>query len=206
MRLIIMCKAPVAGQVKTRLMGAYTPEQAAALHAAMAAATIRKACRMFRHVWLAADAPDHPFFQGFGVTLLPQGQGDLGSRMQRLLRQSFADAAMAVMFVGTDSPHTPESRWRSAESMLQGAELVVGPVEDGGYDLIALGSCHPEVFDGIDWGSGRVLVQTRAAAGRAGLSLAELSLSYDLDRPQDIERAGQEGFLLGQASPYMIKI
>jgi rSAM/selenodomain-associated transferase 1 len=192
-QLFIMCKAPVAGQVKTRLLGRYSPEQAAGLHAGMAEAVIRRAARLFEFVCIAADDPAHSFFSDFDLPLCPQGGGDLGARMSRLMFRGFADGADAVLFLGTDSPHMPDSRLLQAAAALQGHEVVVGPVEDGGYDLIAMRTAQG-LFDEITWSSEKVLEQTLSRIRRLGLSCLQLDVGFDIDDPEDLERAVRSGW------------
>src|SRR5437763_1805775 len=67
-----------------------------------------------------------------------------------------------------------------------GHDVVLGPAVDGGYYLIGLRRAAPQLFAGVDWGTGRVLAQARAAAGRAGLSVALLPTLADVDVPGDL--------------------
>jgi rSAM/selenodomain-associated transferase 1 len=192
-QLFIMCKAPVAGEVKTRLLSRYSAEQAAGLYASMAETVIHRASRLFDHVCIAADDPTHPFFFAFDLPVCPQGDGDLGQRMSRLMCRAFADGADAEMFLGTDSPHMPDSRLLQTAKALQNHDMVIGPVEDGGYDLIAINSSQ-NVFDDITWSSGQVLEQTLSHIQRLGLSCLQLDVGFDIDYPEDIERAAQAGW------------
>ena len=218
-QLFIMCKAPVAGRVKTRLLrhkvnppgdillfhnspdgkaregalGQYTNEQAAALYKSMAETVIRRASRLFDDVCIAADDPAHPFFSSFNLPLCAQGEGDLGQRMSRLMLQGFTDGADTVMFLGTDSPHMPESRLLQAMAALQDYDIVIGPVEDGGYDLLAM-TAPADVFDEIAWSSGKVLGQTLFHIQRLGLSCLQLDIGFDIDYPEDLARAAQAGW------------
>ncbi|MDQ6969039.1 MAG: TIGR04282 family arsenosugar biosynthesis glycosyltransferase [Mariprofundus sp.] len=192
-RVIIMCKAPTAGQVKTRLMPHYSAEQAAALHMAMATTVIERAKRLFDDVVIAADDCTHPFFSSFTVPLQPQGEGDLGDRMQRLVQRAFADGVDGVMLLGTDSPHMTDTRLLSAASSLQQHDVVIGPVEDGGYDLIAMSRPLP-VFEAVAWSSDQVLQQTVSHIDSLGLSSQQMEMSFDVDFPADIERAQQAGW------------
>jgi rSAM/selenodomain-associated transferase 1 len=192
-QLYIMCKAPVAGQVKTRLLSRYSADEAAALYANMAEAVIHRASRLFDDVYIAADDPTHPFFSTFDLPLCSQGDGDLGQRMSRLMLQGFADGADAVMFLGTDSPHMPDSRLLQTMAALQNHDVVIGPVEDGGYDLIAM-TAPEDVFDNITWSSGEVLEQTLSHIRRLSLSCLQLDVGFDIDYPEDVERAAQVGW------------
>ncbi|MDQ6995971.1 MAG: DUF2064 domain-containing protein, partial [Mariprofundus sp.] len=104
-RVIIMCKAPIAGRVKTRLMSHYSADEAAALHTAMAMTVIHRAKRLFEDVVIAADDVSHPFFATFALPVLAQGEGDLGERMDKQLATAFSNGASAALILGTDSPH-----------------------------------------------------------------------------------------------------
>lgn len=194
MQVIIMCKAPVAGQVKTRLISRrYSPEQAAVVHAAMATTVVHRATRLFVDVVVAADDVAHPFFAGFGVPVRAQGEGDLGVRMAVQVDYAFTSGAGSVLLLGTDSPHMKDERLLQAADALRNHDVVLGPVEDGGYDLA--GVCRPlSIFTNVYWSSGLVLTQTLANIKRLDLSVIQLETGFDVDFPDDIERARQCGW------------
>jgi rSAM/selenodomain-associated transferase 1 len=194
---VIMCKAPAEGEVKTRLMPTYTPRQASEIHIAMAITVITRCASLFPDTWIAASDTQHAFFRQFGLRVVGQGDGDLGQRMGRLLRQARVEGAAGALFLGIDSPHMPEARIRQALRELGRADVVIGPVEDGGYDLIALGGCHVSMFEHIEWGGPRVCEQSLAAADAAGLSVRLLSVGFDVDQPVDVPRAVRAGWSAG---------
>lgn len=189
LRVIIMCKAPVAGRVKTRLTPPYSAEEATAIYRAMAETVIEQTSSMFSNVWIASDDISHPFFGQFKLRLIDQGEGDLGDRMSRLMQMAFRDGADSLLFLGTDSPHMSDSRLQSAAALLSGCDVVIGPVEDGGYDLIAMNGPHPELFSRIRWSSEHVLQETFQHVERLHLKLKLLDMSYDLDTPESLQRA-----------------
>lgn len=195
MRVVILCKAPVPGAVKTRLMPAYSAAEAAGLHAAMARTVIARASSLFADVRLAADACDHPFFTRFGLPVVAQGPGDLGERLARLCVESFAEGTEPVLFLGTDSPHMPAQRLTSAAELIRSHDVVIGPVEDGGYDLIACRSCRPGIFERIRWSSTDVLNDTIARIDALGLTRALLEPSFDVDKAEDVARARSCGWV-----------
>lgn len=194
-RAIILCKAPVPGRVKTRLTPAYSATEAARLHAAMARTVIARARSLFTDVRLAADACDHPFFSQFGLPVVAQGPGSLGERLVRLCSGAFAAGEAPVLFLGTDSPHMPTRRLTDAVRLLRSHDVVIGPVEDGGYDLIACRRCRPGIFEGIRWSSVHVLEDTLARIDAQGLSRALLGTSFDVDRAEDVARARSCGWM-----------
>ena len=126
---------------------------------------------------------------GRPLHVVPQPEGDLGARMAGTMRQLFEAGARRVLLVGSDLPSIAPAIIRAAFDLLDGdpAGLVIGPAADGGYYLIGATSVPP-VFDGIEWGSGAVLAQTRAAAARAGLRVHIVATLTDVDTVADLQR------------------
>jgi glycosyltransferase A (GT-A) superfamily protein (DUF2064 family) len=120
---------------------------------------------------------------GHGFTLIDQGVGDLGQRLDHVWR---AIGRGAVLFLGTDSPDVPADLWRSGLAALRHAAVAVGPTADGGYWTLAARDWQPALLTGIDWGRDCVYHQTLSRAREAGLSLAELPPWYDVDEPADL--------------------
>ena len=192
---IIMCKAPVEGRVKTRLMSKYTAQQATALHCAMAKTVIERATRIFKHVCLAVDDINHPFFKSFDLPIYAQGEGDLGERMVFLMERLEKKNEHALLFLGTDSPHMSDKRLCDTAALLQkGYQVVLGAVEDGGYDIIAMKQPYPKLFKGIAWSSDLVLKQTLALIEQAHLKAYVLDTSFDVDTPEMLAKAVDAGW------------
>ena len=191
------------GEAKTRLIPALGAEKAAMLHAALAGRTLEPASRCGAAVELCC-APDesHPFFQecaeDFDVALVAQGDGDLGRRMLRALDAALGEFPF-VLIVGCDCPALSPRELKAAFASLQAdrpdgvpgaTDVVLIPAEDGGYVLVGARRTDPRMFDGIDWGTGEVMAQQRAALAACGLAHAELPGLWDVDRPADLERLG----------------
>ncbi|MGB7542815.1 MAG: TIGR04282 family arsenosugar biosynthesis glycosyltransferase, partial [Burkholderiales bacterium] len=116
------------------------------------------------------------------------GTGDLGERMQRALAAALARSERAIL-VGSDIPALSAQYLRDADRSLAGGDdVVLGPAEDGGYVLIGLRRCDPELFREIPWGGPTVLAETRWRIARLGLRSRELPALWDVDRPEDLER------------------
>ena len=192
-RVVVMCKAPVAGNVKTRLTTEFSFIRAAELHAAMASTVIERAKHLFEDVVIAADDPEHLFFRSFDLPVISQGEGGLGDRMHRLIGMAFCGGLDAVLVVGTDSPHMKDERFIEAASLLRENDVVLGPVEDGGYDLVGMSAAHP-IFEDVEWSTPQVLEQTMANIHRLNLSSKLLDISFDVDFPADVERARKAGW------------
>lgn len=192
--LLIFAKAPIAGRVKTRLIPTTGPGKAAALHAAMVLETLRTAQRSgfdAIELWCQPRA-QHPFFRfcrgRFGVALKSQRGQNLGARIVHALSDALKRYRRAVV-IGTDCPELCVRDLKQAEQWLNGPyAAVLGPCEDGGYFLIGLRRLLPELFRDIAWGGSEVVETTRLRLRRLGLRWAELSLGWDLDRPEDLLR------------------
>jgi len=190
--IVVFARAPAGGAAKTRLCPPLSPAQSSAVHRAMAAAVLARIEREFprlrRVLAVTPDAhADDP--RPTGWQAVGQGDGDLGARLRRRCAAEFEGGADAVLLLGTDSPDMPASHLHAALDLLAEADAALCPAGDGGYCLLAVtAAAVPAVFEGIDWGTGRVAAQTRARAAGAGLRLAETPPWYDVDRPADLVR------------------
>lgn len=189
-RLLLFTKPAREGRVKTRLIGDLTAAQAAALHAAFLEDLLdrlREGDFELRLAWDLDAADEMPAGPVAGVR--QQGQ-DLGERLYRALADAAAEAAF-VMALGSDHPTLPLALVHEAFDRLeQGAEVVLGPAEDGGYYLIALRSeaVQERLFQDVAWSTDRVLSATLERCGEIGLKLELLPMASDVDTPLDLRR------------------
>ena len=192
--LIVFARAPEPGRVKTRLAPLLGAEGAARLQARMVARTLKTALVAgFDHVELhCSPGIENIFFREmqrrFGVVLRSQGRGDIGERMYRAFVHTLRRHPYAVL-IGSDCPALRASDLRAAARALNaGADAVLSPAEDGGYPLIGLRRVSRRLFEGVSWGSDRVLEQTRRRLARLGWRWKELRTLWDVDRPEDVVR------------------
>ncbi|MGZ8184877.1 MAG: TIGR04282 family arsenosugar biosynthesis glycosyltransferase [Methylobacter sp.] len=192
--LMIFCKAPVPGQVKTRLMPELTPEQAAEIHIELSARTLQLAtqnnlCPV--QLW-CTPTTDHPFFMASAATyhlVLQQQQGmDLGERMHHGFCLALSTYSQALL-IGCDCPSLTQCNLEEALTALNREKCcVLAPAEDGGYVLIGLNRPHPELFVNMPWGTAQVLNKTRTRIKHLNLRYHELEEQWDLDTPKDLAR------------------
>ena len=201
--IVQLAKAPVPGDVKTRMQPTLSPVQSAQLHRALV-----EHCHQQVQDWvctradtchlLAVSPIDHPYWQQQfpGSNYWPQPTGDLGARMQALVVDTLLQQKQDwVILIGSDCPDLSATYLEqavraltitSAESPTNGpARLVIGPAEDGGYVLIGMNAPLP-LFSGVDWGSAQVLSQTICLAASAGVDPVLLPSLPDIDRPEDL--------------------
>jgi uncharacterized protein len=192
-QIAVMCKAPIAGLAKTRLIPALGAAGAARVQRDLARMTVRTAMAARLGpvtVWCTPN-PQHRFFRALhkaiGVHCLAQPRGDLGARMHTAFRLHCPRGPLVM--IGTDCPALQPAHLReAARVLLEGDDAVFIPAEDGGYVLIGLRRPQPALFAGMPWSTDQVMALTRARAAGAGLALRELPRLWDVDRPEDLPR------------------
>ena len=192
--LCIMAKAPVSGQVKTRLCPPLSLDEAARLYQCFLEDKIAQVRGIQGIEPVLAYAPDGAvgIFEALapGVTLVPQGGGDLTSRLVSVLERLFESGFDAAIVIDSDTPTLPSRLLDHAVAQLASGEpdLVLGPSEDGGYYLIGLRRVHRALFDEMPWSTPAVLEETLWRARRLGLRVAQLAPWYDVDTGEDLAR------------------
>ena len=184
----IFCKAPVIGQVKTRLTSTLGARGALNLYQQMFERLIAdlSTSRFKTELWISPDK-EHSFFQQYQLPRFRQTDGDLGASMCAALNAGLTRHE-SVILLGTDLPLIDRPYIEQAVSLLQSHDVVLGPAEDGGYGLVGVNAKTPGMFSNIDWGTERVLSQTCARLNRSGLDFSLLPLIWDVDRPADLPR------------------
>lgn len=200
--VLVFAREPAPGRVKTRLQPVLGPAAAAQLHARLVRRTLGAVCGAAAWSVELRATPDaaHPRLAAlageFGVDLRTQGEGDLGARMARALREALERAEAAIV-IGTDCPDLDRAYVEAAAMTLaRGAPAVLGPAEDGGYVLLGLRQVAEGLFDGIHWGSDSVLGDQRRRLHEVGFDVVELPALWDVDRPEDLARLEAAGITL----------
>ncbi|MBN1093420.1 DUF2064 domain-containing protein [Blastococcus sp. TML/M2B] len=188
-RALVITKAPVPGRSKTRLTPPCSPDQAAAIAAAAVGDTLDavRAAPVAGRV-VALDGPPGALdLTGFAV--VPQVQGDLGTRLAAAFTDAMAGSTAPVLLIGMDTPQvTPELLARCAERLEAAGPgtAVLGTAPDGGW--WALGVHRPEdaaVLATVPMSREDTAVRTRAALEGRGLVVVDLPELTDIDHFPD---------------------
>lgn len=199
-RLLVFAKAPLAGHVKTRLIPLLGRDGAAKLHAVLVEHTLAVATESPIGALELHGAPaDNEFLRAcavrHGARLVDQSAGDLGARMHAALERALAQSSSAIL-IGTDCPAmTADYLQQAAAALHNGNDVVLGPVEDGGYALIGARRIDDAVFRDISWSTGSVIDETRARLRQLMWRWAELPTLWDVDGPCDYERLRASGLV-----------
>ncbi len=188
LHIAVFAKAPIAGEVKTRLISLLGAEGAAAAyrHMLLHALQIASDAAPGQLSLWTSGAADHPFLvecrTRFGASQYRQSDGDLGDRMATCLRQHLLQHER-VLLIGSDCPVLSVTDLQRAAAALQdGAQMVFTPAEDSGYVLVGMRRSHDAdadadtdavnatcstthggfcAFDDIAWSTADVMRQTR---------------------------------------------
>jgi len=192
--VVMMAKAPQAGNVKTRLCPPLSLEEAAALYRGFILDTIAKmnCLQTVQPVLSYTPANSDAFFADMAPhwTHLPQEGTDLGARMHSCFRHLLAHGYDHVLLTGSDLPTLPLHIFRLALHLAATPKIdvILGPSDDGGYYLIGLRAPCPALFEDMVWSTSTVLAETVRRATCLGLRIAYLPTWYDIDTPGDLSR------------------
>lgn len=184
--------------MKTRLIGpppaGLSADQAAEIHAAFVEDLLdrlRGGAFKTTIAWALDDLPaEEPVPDPYGFPGVRQVGADLGTRLYGALAAA-ASGGATVAALGSDHPTLPVSRVEEAFARAEaGADVVLGPADDGGYYLIAVrpDALDPRLFAEIEWSTERVLEATLARAGELNLRVELLPVGLDVDTPADLAR------------------
>jgi uncharacterized protein len=194
-QLIVFVRAPRPGFVKTRLAAGLGADAACAAYRALVDHLLPKLELRTLKVELRFtpdDAADElaPWLRP-GWQLRPQGEGDLGARLERAVAESLAAGFSRCLIIGTDCPYLTATDLNEAETALATHDVVLGPAVDGGYWLIGLRTTSEGLFRDIPWSTGEVLAATLKLAQAAGLKVHLLRTLEDIDTAADWARYQQ---------------
>src|SRR5262249_44785829 len=161
--LIVFLKAPRPGAVKTRLANSIGAPAAASAYRHLVE-TLLHQLQQIGSVDLCFS-PDNALAEVQhwlkpGWTSSPQGDGDLGQRLQSAFQRVFQRGAKRVVIIGSDCPSIRAEDIREAWHALQMHDVVLGPATDGGYWLIGLKGSQPHLFRDVRWSAADVFIET----------------------------------------------
>jgi len=207
-RALVVAKAPVVGEVKTRLgrelaelLGAEGGMRAAATVAAAALWDTVEACEAAFgpgecHLALAGDLReavdgDRLTERLAGWTIHPQRGTGLGERLAHAHRD--AGHLGPVVQVGMDTPQVTVSLLRRVAAEASAGQAVLGPAEDGGWWVLALGSPAAALaLVDVHMSRPDTYEATRAALQEAGADVVATRTLRDVDTVADAQAVAVE--------------
>ena len=206
--ICIMAKNPQPGRVKCELESCLSRAQAAALDRAFLLDTISTAlrvpgCDVSIGYWPPESGNDFEdiicLFQNEErnrrvsarageIALIPQSGANPGERITSLAARLFEDGAKRILFTCSDNPLIEPIIFKASFELLKKHSAVIGPTFDGGYYVLGLSRPDISVFDSINWNSDGLYRQITEKLNADLINWQELELSYDIDRPAELEQ------------------
>lgn len=192
--IALLCRAPIPGFAKTRLIPHLGEMQTARLQEEL---ILQAVCTALDaevgpvELWCDPDE-SHPFFgkiiKKYPVRLTPQPPGDRGTRLHTSAAGALTTAD-GVILMGVDCAvlqgyHLQEA----ATALARGNDVAIGPAEDGSFVLLALKHASDQLFDGIPWGSPLVLARTQERISQLGWRCHTLETLWNVNTPDDYQR------------------
>ena len=198
--LVIMAKSPALGRVKRRLGREIGDVAALRFYRSCLSHSALRLARDPRWRTVLAINPDRDVGARFApsplnIARLPQGDGDLGRRMQRLFARL---PPGPTIIVGSDIPAIRPVHVAAAFARLGRADAVLGPAPDGGYWLIGL-KRMPRVlapFAGVRWSGPHALADTLANLEGKRIAFAATLSDVDTEAVYRREQSSAERLTL----------
>ena len=189
--LILFCRYPYFGPVKTRLAHSIGEQEARDLYAAFVRDMLEwaRATPIF-DLRIALD--DQQFVEAFSVEFVVeperiflQGIGNLGARFTHCFQVAFTLGYERVALAASDAPELAPEDVYSALDALDAYDAVFNPAPDGGWSLLALKEML-DIFDGVSWSTSVVLGQMMELARRRGWDVCLLDDVADVDDQESL--------------------
>lgn len=186
-RILVVARAPVAGQAKTRLASTVGDVAAARLAAAALLDTLDVALRTGFDVVVAltgnvcdGEGADELGSMLADCQVIPQR----GNRFAERLVNAHAggDAGHGIVQVGMDTPHLAVADLHTAAQSLKDHDAALGMATDGGWSILALHSGKmAKAIVNVPMSTSRTGHLTRAALRATGATVARLRTMTDVD-------------------------
>jgi len=188
-RLYIAAKPPLPGLVKTRLARTIGAESSASLYAAFLEdlATMVAASGIPAGWFVPPATGWSP--PPLGPAQLPsrwQVGDSWGARQSRLFLEELGGDPGPLVLIASDSPQLVAGDIRAAFAALGTADVVLGPVLDGGYYLVGMHRAH-DILATVEMSTALVCADVVARAHRLALEITLLSPRFDVDEAADLD-------------------
>ena len=180
--VLVLAKAPIVGQVKTRLCPPWSFDQAAVVAEAALADTLDAvaASGATRKILVLEGKPGPWLPEGF--ELIRQRGSSLNARLDA----AWLDANGPGFQIGMDTPQVSAALIdRCLSAVCDHHETLFGPAVDGGWWALGLSGWTAGLFDGVSMSSASAGAQQLARLRQLGFSPSILPTLRDIDTVDD---------------------
>lgn len=191
----VFARAPMSGEVKTRLASEIGESAAYQAHLELVKHTLwrlRPVTRsgMFAELWIAGTAGMVKCREWAAILdgrLRQQHGADIGAAMWNCL-YTHVNLGRHAIVVGGDVVSITAEQVLEGRDRLMDVDMVISPAQDGGYGMIGLSILAPDLFRDIPWGTADVFERTMQKAAKLGLSTHVMPTVWDVDNAADYAR------------------
>jgi rSAM/selenodomain-associated transferase 1 len=193
--LIIFVRNPVLGKVKTRLAATIGNEKTLMLYKHLLQHTyaITENLPATKFVFYADYINEDDLWNGFEKRL--QYGNDLGERMKNAFAELFTTGFKNICIIGSDCYELSSDILADAFEKLNTADVVGGPVTDGGYYILGMKKQVTDFFINKEWSTDTVFSETLRDAAALNLTLHQLPLLNDIDTEADLRNSALAFFV-----------
>ncbi len=190
--LVLFCRRPRPGSGKQRLARALGAARALAVARALLDCALEDAAvwpgRLIVSPALAEDAAWADGLLPRPKWVIPQPEGNLGQRINSVDAIVRQRGCARVLFIGSDAPSMQSGDLATAAATLDRTDCVLMPAADGGVTL--MGSRLPwPALSALPWSESGLGAALERNCQAAGLAVARLAASYDIDEVSDFRLA-----------------
>jgi rSAM/selenodomain-associated transferase 1 len=191
-RLLVFAKSPVLGKVKTRLISLLGEQGVLDFHVASIRLTLEQRAAMQLSpvvLYIKGQMPAWltELCQQLSIDVVQQQGADLGERMLHAATEQLSQARNVVL-TGTDCLTLTMDRLTQLYQALEENDAAIIGAEDGGYVALGLTQLSAALFTQFPFGNAQVYQKTVDAMRTLDWRYAELAKTWDVDRPEDVQR------------------
>ncbi|MEM6885103.1 MAG: TIGR04282 family arsenosugar biosynthesis glycosyltransferase [Verrucomicrobiota bacterium] len=189
MTAAFLLKAPIPGEVKTRLAADIGNQPACEAYRKLVLRQLQQIPPEWKvHIFYTPKNRKRKCQNWLGTMhpFTPQPEGDLGDRQQAAVEVCLPDS---VALIGGDCPYLTRDILYQVEAGLETHDLSLVPAVDGGYVTLAMKWWHPGLFKGLRWSTETVAEQLTTNASSLNASLISFNPLEDVDTIQEWQRA-----------------
>lgn len=191
--LMIFVKNLIPGMVKTRLAKDIGIDGALDIYKQLVEQTNEVADKITtdKAIYYSEYVEIEDIWDTEKYSLKVQKGNDLGEKMMNAFDEAF-DSFNKVVIIGSDCFDLTPQIIADAFKALEDFDVVVGPARDGGYYLLGMKEHLPQLFQGKEYSTDKVLQELLAEAEESELSVHQLEELNDIDTLEDLKDAGVE--------------
>jgi glycosyltransferase A (GT-A) superfamily protein (DUF2064 family) len=117
---------------------------------------------------------------------IPQGDGNLGERLNRVDATLRRQGHTHVHYIGSDAPALSPAVYERAQERLEHTDYVLADSRDGGVTLMSASKAWPDMID-LPWSTERLGGALAGLCGVAGSTVERFDGLYDIDEIADLK-------------------